>query len=69
MIKSAAITSINFYQIIISVSLKNILGVSGLCRFEESCSEFTKRSIKEKGVIAGSVLGIKRIVSCQPFSN
>lgn len=69
MIKTIVITSINFYQVVISVILKNILGVSGQCRFEETCSEFTKRNIKERGAIVGSVLGVKRIIGCQPFSS
>ncbi|EKD86297.1 MAG: hypothetical protein ACD_37C00366G0001 [uncultured bacterium] len=68
MIKTIVISSINIYQIIISVTLKNILGVSTMCRFEETCSAFTKRSVKEKGILIGVCLGFIRILKCQPIS-
>ncbi len=37
------------------------------CRFEESCSYYMKRSIDEKGILKGTLLGIIRILKCQPF--
>jgi len=40
----------------------------GFCRFYPSCSEYTKLAISEYGVLRGSLLGIKRIVRCNPFS-
>ncbi len=38
------------------------------CRFHPSCSEFTYQSIEKFGVIKGSLLGIIRIVRCNPFN-
>lgn len=69
MIKTIAINIINFYQLAISTLLKNLLGVNSMCRFEETCSEYTKRSIAEKGIIRGIWLGTVRILKCQPFYN
>jgi len=37
------------------------------CRFEESCSDFAYRIIKERGSLKGSVLAIKRLGRCHPF--
>ena len=67
MIKKIAITSINIYQAVFSSFLKQLLGVNKFCRFEETCSEFTKRSIKENGTRRGFVMGLIRLSKCQPF--
>ena len=39
-----------------------------VCIYEPSCSEYTYQSIDKFGVFKGSILGIKRIISCNPFS-
>jgi uncharacterized protein len=69
MIKNIAIGIISFYQIFISTLTKNILGVSAMCRFEETCSAYTKRAIKEKGALKGVGLGFIRILKCQPLTS
>lgn len=65
--KQIVIGLITIYQDYVSLFLRNILGVRDACRLDPSCSEYTKSMIKKKGVIVGSVLGIKRILSCSPF--
>lgn len=65
--KKLLLMLIDFYQNFISVILKNILGVSNLCRFEETCSQYAKRSIQSFGLVKGVRLSITRIVTCQPF--
>ena len=69
MIKTAAVYSINFYQGFISPSIKMILGVNSVCRFDETCSAYTKRMILEKGALKGTGLGLKRLLKCQPLSS
>ena len=39
----------------------------GFCRFHPSCSEYTKQAIIKFGLIKGSILGLKRILRCNPF--
>lgn len=39
-----------------------------VCIYYPSCSEYTYQAIERFGIIKGSVLGIKRIISCNPFS-
>ncbi len=51
---------INFYQRVISVTF-----FSGVCKFEVSCSEYTKQMIIRCGVLKGIGLGMKRIGSCR----
>jgi putative membrane protein insertion efficiency factor len=38
------------------------------CRFYPTCSEYFVEAIEKKGAINGSILGIKRICRCHPFS-
>lgn len=58
--KNLLINLIEFYQASLSM-----IFFQGACRFEVSCSEFTKQQIKELGVAEGSLTGLKRIWSCR----
>lgn len=60
MIKNILIGIINIYQ--------RIPGpFHGYCKHVPTCSQYTKEAIKEYGAIKGSILGIKRILRCNPF--
>lgn len=63
--KKLLISFINWYQKNISLWLqsKNIN-----CKFHPTCSEYTKQAIEKYGVIKGILLGIFRILKCNPFS-
>lgn len=37
------------------------------CRFTPSCSAYTREAIEKKGVVRGSLLGLKRILKCNPL--
>ena len=68
MFKKILLAFIYLYQNIFSYFLKAILGVGNCCRYEVTCSEYAKKSIEKYGALHGSLLSIKRILSCQPFS-
>jgi uncharacterized protein len=55
------IVLIKIYQYLLSP----ILG--SRCRYLPSCSEYYIESLKIHGLIKGSYLGFKRILSCHPF--
>ena len=38
------------------------------CKFYPTCSEYTKQAIEKYGAGKGLLLGIKRILRCNPFS-
>ena len=63
--KSFLLKFINFYQNNISLWLqsKNIN-----CKFYPTCSEYTKQAIEKYGALKGAILGIYRILRCNPFS-
>ena len=63
--KKIFIYLINFYQ----KNISSYLGHKGIhCKFEPTCSEYTKKEKEKYGAIKGIVLGIKRIIRCNPFS-
>ena len=63
--KKICIYLIEWYQKHISNFFKNR---NIRCKYYPSCSEYTKQAIEKYGVIKGSILGIKRILKCNPFS-
>lgn len=63
--KKIMLSLINFYQKYISLwlSSKNIR-----CKFYPTCSEYTRQAIEKYGALKGLILGIHRILRCNPFS-
>ena len=39
-----------------------------VCRFRPTCSEYSLKAIESYGLLAGTILSIRRIASCHPFS-
>jgi uncharacterized protein len=66
--KTLALTAISLYQVFFSVILKQLFGITAFCRFSPTCSLYTKRMIIKHGVIKGGGMGIRRILSCNPFN-
>lgn len=62
MMKNILIWIINIYQKIPG-------SFHGYCRHVPSCSSYAKEAIEEYGAIKGSILGIKRILRCNPFGS
>ncbi len=58
---------IKAYQLFLSPFLKQILGIQRMCRYTPSCSEYAIVVIKRHGIIQGSRMALKRLLSCQPF--
>ncbi len=40
----------------------------GYCRHEPTCSQYAIDVLKQRGLLIGSLLAIKRILSCNPFA-
>ncbi|OIN95403.1 membrane protein insertion efficiency factor YidD [candidate division WWE3 bacterium CG06_land_8_20_14_3_00_42_16] len=74
--KTLALKLIRFYQRYFSID-QGLLGKvlqglwiseKGVCRFSPTCSEYTYQAIEKYGFGHGTILGLKRIVRCHPFS-
>ncbi len=67
MLKNLLIFLIEIYQKYLSFDRGILMSFApgGACKFEVSCSEYTKRAIAEKGAFRGMVSGIKRILICR----
>lgn len=64
------IVLITIYQKTLSPdhSLLKSLHPHGFCRYYPTCSEYTKLSLKKRGVIIGLAKGFYRILRCNPWS-
>lgn len=38
------------------------------CKYYPTCSEYTRQAIERYGSVKGLLLGIKRLLKCNPFS-
>lgn len=52
---------IKLYQILISPL------TPATCRFQPTCSQYSKEALKKHGLLKGGKLAIKRILSCHPW--
>ena len=58
---------IKLYRVILSPIKNALFGPTGSCRFSPCCSVYTLEAIKLHGAIKGSLLGLKRILRCNPW--
>jgi putative component of membrane protein insertase Oxa1/YidC/SpoIIIJ protein YidD len=67
MFKLILIFLIEFYQKYLSFDrgLLMALAPGGACRFDVTCSEYTKQMIIKHGALQGGFMGIKRILKCR----
>lgn len=64
--KKISIFLIDIYKNTASAVLRLCFGPG--CRFTPTCSEYTKGAVEKYGVVKGSLLGIRRIIRCHPFT-
>jgi len=62
MFEKILLALINFYQKVISPWTPKS------CRFQPTCSTYSKQAIKKYGFFKGSWIGLKRILRCHPFN-
>lgn len=70
MLMKLILKSIRFYQKWFSLDqgyLGKIFNIK-VCRFEPYCSEYMYQSIDKHGIFKGGILGLYRILRCNPFS-
>jgi putative membrane protein insertion efficiency factor len=61
--KKLALAAIRYYQ-------KNLSHLKhSHCPYVPTCSEYTRQAIEKYGVLTGGLLGLWRILRCNPFSH
>ena len=60
--RKIVVSLIRSYQLCISPRLGKH------CKYYPTCSEYTRQAVDKYGIIKGSLLGIIRILKCNPFS-
>lgn len=61
-VKTCLLALLKFYKRIISPFLPP------LCKYEPTCSMYMMQAIERKGIIKGILLGVWRLLRCNPFS-
>jgi len=62
-----AVYLIDVYKKYFALALMSLFGKG--CRFQPSCSQYTKEALEQYGVFRGTLLSIKRLSRCHPFGN
>lgn len=62
--KKLLLSLIKFYKVHLSPGRFGIK----ICRYEPSCSRYTYDAIEKYGILKGVLLGIWRVLRCNPFS-
>jgi len=60
-VRTLVIALVRCYQRLISPLIRPC------CRFIPSCSEYFIQAVEKRGVVVGALLGIWRILRCNPF--
>jgi putative membrane protein insertion efficiency factor len=61
-LKGALLAALRFYKTQISPTLP------AACRYTPTCSEYATEAIERYGAARGSVMAIRRVLSCNPFT-
>lgn len=44
--------------------LVTVFGYKSVCKHHPTCSEYAKQQVAEKGLLRGSLFGVKRVLTC-----
>ena len=69
MLKLLILQLIRLYQRLLSPDTGLLHAITGpVCRFKPTCSEYTYQAIERYGIMQGTLLGLRRILRCNPWS-
>ncbi|OGY27323.1 MAG: membrane protein insertion efficiency factor YidD [Candidatus Woykebacteria bacterium RIFCSPHIGHO2_12_FULL_43_10] len=57
------------YLLLKLIKIYQILPKNPTCRYNPSCSEYSYQAVNKYGIIRGTQLSLKRLLSCHPFNN
>lgn len=53
------------YRLFFAPAITVVFGIQ--CRYSETCSHYAERMITERGFLRGTILALRRIISCAPW--
>ena len=70
MVKKIVLLLIKVYQKTLSLDhgLLSFVYSERLCRYHPTCSQYTYTAISRFGLLKGGWMGLKRVLSCTPWS-
>jgi putative membrane protein insertion efficiency factor len=60
--KRVVLAALRFYKAQISPALPPA------CRYTPTCSEYAIEAVEQYGALRGTVMAVRRVVSCNPFA-
>ncbi|MDP9319640.1 MAG: membrane protein insertion efficiency factor YidD [Chloroflexota bacterium] len=60
--KRAVLAALRFYKAQISPALPPA------CRYTPTCSEYAIEAVEQYGALRGTVMAVRRVISCNPFA-
>ena len=67
MIYKLSIRIIQFFVVIYKIFVSPYFG--GVCRYKPTCSDYMLDALEKYGPIEGVIIGIKRIIRCNPWAS
>ena len=58
---------LRIYQCAVSPLLHTLVGPTGGCRFEPTCSVYAREAVMRQGAVRGGLLAVKRLCRCHPW--
>lgn len=58
---------VRIYQLFISPLKQILFGTSCGCRFQPTCSHYSRQALLQHGLLRGCFLSLKRILRCHPW--
>jgi len=70
MVRKIALGLIRLYQVTFSFDhgFPRIFFPGGFCQFQPTCSDYAYIAIEKYGIIRGGLMGLWRVIRCNPFS-
>jgi putative membrane protein insertion efficiency factor len=61
-VKHVLLAALRFYKLRVSP------GLPAACRYTPTCSEYAIEAVERYGAWRGSIMAIRRVLSCNPFA-